>query len=335
MAVYVTGVHGTEDGPGDRAILETSETEIDPDTSDLLASLRGPAEDGLNTFLVLDPVRRKAVTGVFDLDGADVPLQSLFEGRAAEEAAETAPYLADLTVAPDEPPSRFTTGFLKAHWGRDTGLLIRSRGSFAEVRRHLRRFTKLRREADGRWFFFRFWDPLVAGRYFRTISESERRAEQWFGRGLIDSFIVEEEAGKTATCFRPAQLPEHANRPLGPVVLKEWELRPFRTNAFDRDVERMARNLKGDFGPELKHYPEGAVARLIRPVLERFTALGFRRKEHLHVIAAWSLFYGPGFIEMDREGELARICAADAPERERFAAMKARMEGFGAPEEVQ
>ena len=52
----------------------------------------------LKTYAILDPTLRKAVTGVFDLDTIDVNVRSLFDGRAAEENEEVAPYLVDVTV---------------------------------------------------------------------------------------------------------------------------------------------------------------------------------------------------------------------------------------------
>lgn len=197
------------------------------------------------------------------------------------------------------------------------------------MRKHFRRFTKLRREEVGGWFFFRFWDPRVASVYFRVVQHSHERAEQWFGRGLIESFVVEECGGRQAAMFR-ATLPfEPSNQPVRSVVLTDWELQPFRTSAYGRDVERIAKALKEDFGSELTSYSAENIVTMIQPVLARFLEMGFRRKEHLHVIAAWSVFYGVNFIEKDPDGTLVRICGSDRSESAKFAALKVRMAEFG------
>ncbi|RJE82394.1 DUF4123 domain-containing protein [Paracoccus onubensis] len=301
-------------------------------TDPSLIPLRQYDPDGLRTYLVLDPTMRTAVTGLFDFDTLDIPTQSLFDGRAAEENAEVAPYLVEATVASDDRVPRFNRDFLKRHWGQNTGIIVRSHAPFDAVRKHFRKFTKLRRESGGGWFFFRFWDPRIASIYLRTVQHSGERAEQWFGRGLIDSYIVEEMDGQQATIFRAGLPVKPSNTPLRSVILAEWELQPFRNSAYKRDMEKMAQALKADFKPELKAYTPEAIVSMIRPTLERFMGYGFRRKEHLHVIAAWGLFFGIDFIAKDPDGVLEQICRTQTSEADRFAALKKRMAQFGLPE---
>ncbi len=118
--------------------------------------LKEPDEGGLKTYVIVDPTLRKAVSGLFDLDVVDVKAQSLFDGRAAEENQEVAPYLVDATVPSADQVPRFNRTFLHDHWGQNTGIVVRSHATFAEVRKHFRRFTKLKREGIDGWFFFRF-----------------------------------------------------------------------------------------------------------------------------------------------------------------------------------
>ncbi len=166
----------------------------------------------------------------------------------------------------------------------------------------------------------------------RAIQHSAPRAEQWFGRGLIDRFVIEENAGQQASTFRPTAAFERSNDPIRSVILTDWEMRPFQLSAYDRDVERMAKALKRDFETELKSYSAENIIALIRPTLARFRDMGFRRKENLHVIAAWSVFFGSNFIERDPDGTLVRICTANASETSKFKALKVRMAEFGTPE---
>ncbi|MEO1564357.1 MAG: DUF4123 domain-containing protein [Pseudomonadota bacterium] len=297
-----------------------------------LSFLRTPCEDGLNTYLIVDPTLRKAVSGIFDLDVLDVKSLCLFNGRAAEENEEVAPYLVDATVPAADQVPRFNRTFIQDHWGQSTGIIIRSHAKFEEVRKHFRRFTKLKREGRDGWVFFRFWDPRIASVYFRTIQKSASRAEQWFGRGLIDSYVIEEEGGAKASTFRATDSFEGSNEPILSVALTDWEMRPFQLSAYDRDVVRIASDLKNDFRNELRSYSTDNIAEFIKPTLSRFAEMGFRRKENLHVIAAWGLFYGTDFIDKDAQGTLAEICKSDSPEAAKFKALKTRMAEFGHPE---
>lgn len=300
---------------------------------DALKFLRKPDEDRINTYVIVDPTLRKTISGLFDLDVLDAQSQCLFNGRAAEENKEVAPYLVDATVYASDQVPRFNRTFIDDHWGRNTGIIIRSRATFEEVRKHFRRFTKLRHENREGWVFFRFWDPRIASVYFRTIQQSALRAEQWFGRGLIDSFVIEEDNGSKATTFRSNGSFDQSNIPAGSVVLTDWEMRPFQISAYDRDVARMADALKDNFSSEFRNYSTENIEELIRPTLTRFQQLGFRRKENLYVIAAWGMFFGSDFIEKDNDGILAKICASDMPEQTKFKALKSRMAEFGQPKE--
>lgn len=295
-----------------------------------LRTLLFPDEaEPIRTYLLVDPTLRTSVVGLFDLDVSDVPVACLFNGDAAEEQKEVAPYLADLTLTGDVIP-RFHRDFFAKHWGQGTGVLLTSSASLDQLKRHFRKFTRLRRERDGRWFLFRFWDAAIASVYFRTIEHDPVRAAQWFGQGLIQTIVVEEEDGKQASVFDGAAVSRlDTNAPLPPVVLTEWELEPFKASALDRHIEEMAQTLKSDFATELSSYSPEAIKRHVRPAISRFMRFGFKRREHLHVIAAWALFFGPEFDEKDPDGRLQSICASQEPEVSRFKALKFRMNELG------
>ncbi|WP_298362581.1 DUF4123 domain-containing protein [uncultured Litoreibacter sp.] len=289
-------------------------------------------DNPLRTYLLVDPTLRKQVTELFDLDAIDVPITCLFNGAAAEEQQEVAPYLIDMTFD-EESPSLFHRDFFANHWGQGTGIFLRSPASLEELKKHFRRFTKLKRTQDDGWYFFRFWDPAIASVYFRTIADSQLRAAQWFGRDLIECFVVGEEQGKAAVVFDGgARNGFNWNAPIPPVVLTDRELAPFRKTALDRDIEKIAHLLKQDFEVELKAHTPEAVVRRIRPALARFMRFGFRRREHLHVIAAWAVFFGPEFDEKDPQGRLQAICTSQDNEGARFRALKERMAQLGRPE---
>ncbi|EPX79305.1 hypothetical protein thalar_02130 [Litoreibacter arenae DSM 19593] len=288
--------------------------------------------DPMRTYLLVDPTLRTTVVGLFDLDVLDVPVACLFNGDAAEEQKEVAPYLVDLTLNGDVIP-RFHRDFFAKHWGQGTGILLTSSATLDQLKRHFRKFTKLKRERDERWFLFRFWDATIASVYFRATEHDPLRAAQWFGQGLVRTIVVEEEAGKQASVFDGAAADRlESNAVLPPVTLTDWELEPFKLSALDRHIEEMAHTLKSDFAPELSAYSPEVIKRHVRPAISRFMNFGFKRKEHLHVIAAWALFFGPEFDEKDPDGRLQSICASQGPEVSRFKALKLRMDELGTRE---
>ncbi|WP_298260923.1 DUF4123 domain-containing protein [uncultured Litoreibacter sp.] len=287
----------------------------------------------IRTYLLVDSTLRTSIVGLFDLDVLDVPVACLFNGDAAGEQKEVAPYLVDLTLIGDVIP-RFHREFFAKHWGQGTGILITSSVNLDQLKRHFRKFTRLKRERDERWFLFRFWDPAIASVYFRAIEHDPVRAAQWFGQGLVQTIVIEEELGKQASVFdgvAASRLDSNAHLP--PVVLTEWELEPFKASALDRHIEEMAQTLKSDFAPELSAYRPEVIKRHVRPAISRFMRFGFKRREHLHVIAAWALFFGPEFDEKDPDGRLQSICASQEPEVSRFKALKLRMDELGTRKE--
>ena len=284
------------------------------------------------TYLLVDATLRTNVTGMFDLDVVDLPITCLFNGEAADEQAEVAPYLIDVTVLANE-STRFHRDFFGTHWGQGTGIFLKSTATLGELKKHLRKFTKLRMQEDGRWVFFRFWDPAIAAVYFETIDSDAIRSGQWFGRDLVRSIVVEVDGGDGVRVFKPvADNVLASNQTLPAVVLTPEELRPFRETAFDKQVKAMVIALKRDFDLELKAYSVAALVRIVRPCLERFMKYGFKRRENLHIIAAWAAFYGPEFETKDPQGELQRICDMKVAEVTRMKALKNRMAQFGNPE---
>lgn len=121
----------------------------------------------LNTFLVVDAVLRRGITKFFDLSHQDLPTQCLFTGKAAKDLEESAPYLIDMSLSDevlnnnDKIPA-FHRDFFEHHWEQGTGIIIRTTASMDELHHHLRKFTKIQ-DSQGKWVFFRFWDPRTLG----------------------------------------------------------------------------------------------------------------------------------------------------------------------------
>lgn len=115
--------------------------------------------DGTQCYALLDAAKIAHLPDM--LAGALLDYDSLFQGRAGDELADVAPYLVRL-----EEGHRFTRhlftrpGALGGFWGLDGGVFLRSAAPLAELRRQLRKYTRIQDDA-GKWYYFRFWEPRV------------------------------------------------------------------------------------------------------------------------------------------------------------------------------
>ena len=192
---------------------DSGECWITPKLKDVLF---GQPEAGppVRTYLLVDATLRKAVSKVFDLDMLDVETRCLFKDDAAEEWKETAPYLIDLTLPSTawEDPSQvpaFHRSFVADHWGRATGIVVRSTADMDAIWRHFRRFTRVQVEEDMRWSLFRFWDPRVAFPYFKGIRCWEERAHRFFALPSASAtltMIIEGDGGSRCTQISPSKV---------------------------------------------------------------------------------------------------------------------------------
>lgn len=97
------------------------------------------------------------------LDGGALDYACLFQGAAAKELGDVAPYLVQLPA--DHPFTRQLLTPWQAggpywhHWGQNGVTLLRSSGSLEDLLRHFRKFTRLFDPARSRWNYFRFYAP--------------------------------------------------------------------------------------------------------------------------------------------------------------------------------
>lgn len=272
------------------------------------------------TYLVIDATVRRQVMGLFDLDAFDLPIECLFSGAAAEDLAEVAPYLVDLTL-PRDGPTRFHRTFFSKQWQDGMGVLLRTEADFPQLRKHLRRFTRTANE-DGRSMYFRFWEPGVMGDYFRHLAEHRPdRSMQLFC--LRDGIWINAILGHAPALNRTVAVtpildsltktaPGH-----GPFVLS-----PGEEDALYRGV------LRGYAHRIVEELAEGsdldAVAATEEEVLEcvlRMRRFGIARLDYLTTLARWDLAHESP-IEAARP-DLAAILTRPAPEAEKMAALRA------------
>jgi hypothetical protein len=137
------------------------------------------------------------------LDGASVPelparlldtkadFTCLYRGELAPDMAEVAPYLVKLRR--DSPVTEFV---LTEGWGQHWGIFAVTPTGLEDLRRHLRRFLRVRDHND-QILYFRYYDPRVLQVYLPTCKAPEVQ----FVYGPITRFIAEDEDTGNATIF--------------------------------------------------------------------------------------------------------------------------------------
>jgi len=132
----------------------------------------------MKTYALIDAAKLHA--GFDEIRNCGLPFRCLFQGEAAEELKDAAPYLVELA-----PEARFTRTLfthipdIPAHlstlhlWHRNPGIFIRSSAEFGAVWKHFRKFTRIRDE-NGKWFFFRFWEAMTLLGYLQSNASDAR-----------------------------------------------------------------------------------------------------------------------------------------------------------------
>jgi hypothetical protein len=177
------GAPGSGEAPGRPPLSDVRER--------ILAGI-GPAEP---LYAVLDGARDSRIRG-WVLD-TRLPAWCLYRGELPPALENASPWL--VRLVPGHPA---LDSFL-LRWGSAWGILLACAAPSRELRRHLRRFLRVRTE-EGRILAFRYYDPRVLRAYLPTCTAEEIAA--FFGP--VSTFVAEEEGGGEAWFFRrsPAAL---------------------------------------------------------------------------------------------------------------------------------
>ena len=307
---------------------------IAPELKELLF---GQPEEGprLRTYCIVNASLRKHITKVFDLDSTsiDVPIQCLFKGEAADDLREVAPYLLDMTLPDGAWDDRdlvpgFHKDLFEKHWGKNSGVFIRTPALMTEVWNHFRKFTKTAMQEDGNRVFFLFHDPRVLPGYLRNISPDAGKVRCFCTSEDGGEYRFYIEAGETTLFSALPKSEELSQTPRPRFVLSYTDFQPQAEAEKQKRAERVAERLKKDFAAELSGQSMEDTAAFSLKIINRFGEYGFIKQEHLHQFVAWSVFFGEGFETKDPQGVLKDICQSKAPEDDKFKQFKARFEQF-------
>ena len=182
----------------------------------------------LKCYFILDANKHK----LLEPESFHCRIENLFQGEFAEITKEIGPYLVEVIPYPDYKAESELMGLFsdegamtRFNWHEELGIFIHSRYDFDTVLRHLRHFPVMKDE-NGKWFFFRFYDPKVLRNYLDVIATSpeklnkffgyEKRIIHAFGSGIGDSFYY----------YQIKALPEDTRNI--PIILTDFEIKGFK-----------------------------------------------------------------------------------------------------------
>jgi hypothetical protein len=160
-------------GNGSPGIGPTPALAVRDGLVDRLAALGDPF------FALLDAACDRRILGLIREGGC--PFHSLYESPKAEELAEFAPYLVELSAA-----APLFRRLVAEGWGESWGLYLGAPADLDGLRHHFRRFLKVE-IPGGRTALFRFYDPRVLREFLPSWTPEE--AAEFFGP--VSCFAIE------------------------------------------------------------------------------------------------------------------------------------------------
>jgi hypothetical protein len=142
-----------------------------------------------SVYAVLDGA---SISGLLErLQTAKEEWTCLYRGELEPDLAEVAPYLVKLRRE-----SPLTAWILSEGWGNHWGIFAVTPVGLEAMRRHLRRFLRVK-DPDDQVLYFRFYDPRVLRLYLPTCLRSELAKVC----GPVSKFITEPEVEPGALVF--------------------------------------------------------------------------------------------------------------------------------------
>lgn len=140
-------------------------------------------------YVVVDGARdRRVHHAVID---SRVESACLYDGELSPRMAQVAPRIVRL-----EQGSRFANAFYELGWNRAWGVVLRSKASLMNVRKHLRTLAYARTE-DGKKLIFRYYDARVL-RVFLPTCDAHQLSQMF---GPIDAFVLDASDGDVPRVF--------------------------------------------------------------------------------------------------------------------------------------
>lgn len=326
------------DGLSKPSVATSEIGEIEPlDTQfgvDVLKTVPEPLHDPLfgvtsdertaGTYAILDAAAVTNLPELLETSGLDH--ECLFRGEALEEFASVAPWIVQMEDGHPLTRNLFTRSDALWHlWDDAPGIFVRSHRSLELLASHFRKFTKLQ-GTDGRWRYFRFWEPMVCQAYLSAEDNREGLSPFFFGHEgpVLESVIC---------CPVPGPATVHR------VIVPSDTLDGHRANKLDRAKEQaiadaMRRRRQSEISVALrKTFPDQTsnlrgdeLDALVGRVATKLGQWKIHSVRHIHVFAAWQLFYGPDFEAKDPDRYAERLLSSEIDEEQKLVKLRKRLD---------
>jgi hypothetical protein len=154
----------------------------------LRAVLRRQAVSATPWFAIIDAAQDESSPKRAGTAG--LRTESLYAGELGAMVADVAPYLVSFDF------NNAFAEWLFEHWGGNHGILLQSKASFGDLRKHLRQFLLVKDEA-GKNYRFRFYDPRVLLAFLPACSFEELKG--FFGP--VERYYAATRDGGSAVAF--------------------------------------------------------------------------------------------------------------------------------------
>lgn len=245
----------------------------------------------MNTYAILDAAKVFGLVEILERSG--LQYQCLFNGNAAEEYRNVAPYLVELkedngltailfTHMADQ-PEEMTTVHL---WHKEPGIYVRARATFDDIRSHFRKFTRVQDE-NGKWFYFRFWESEVLLTYLRVNVSNIGTLGRFAGIAAWSlSFLVTQKSGVRRAIIQRASL---GTTGVQPIRFAESDQNAMAVVRWRRFQENLMLHLEHDYPSQYKDLGKGTLVNWS----DEGKAKGFRiEMANYNFVAAKILCYG-------------------------------------------
>lgn len=283
----------------------------------------------LNTYAILDAA--KVVNFVVMLEASGLEYRCLFKGKAAEEMRDVAPYVVRLEEGNDftrnlfsKDPEQDVPWFM---WDKKPGIYVRSRGALADMWKHFRKFTKVQDE-NGKWFYFRFWEPIGAtAPLFDFISDNRKYCEAWFclqsGERISNYIYAHYKNNALKSASLNSSFEANGSRAVQ-AYSKEQRMHGVKY-LVEMRCYLMARRLKHDFKNELAAFDSAAIQARLMGCIERMKIYGIQQQEYMTHVFVWDLLIGESFEKREGYEHVLRILESKKREAMKFDMVKHAM----------
>lgn len=150
----------------------------------------------LETYAILDAAKVPNLPELLEASGLEY--KCLFKGKAYKDLSEVAPWVVKLDKNAEFTMRLFTKGDAPWHmWDKDPGIYIRSHASLDDLCAHFRKFTRLRDNAENKWYYFAFYKYEAFESFVRHYSPE---VYEKFSKDIY-SFIVTRAKDNIAKCY--------------------------------------------------------------------------------------------------------------------------------------